>query len=60
MEEIIVFSDAEYERISKTARGSDLTVSINIPQNYNRVVNDIYKYAERNSQVNFLIINMVI
>lgn len=53
MKEIIVFSDAEYERISKTARGSDLTVSINIPQNYNRVVNDIYKYAERNSQVNF-------
>ena len=52
-EEIIVFSDAEYERISKTARGSDLTVSINIPQNYNRVVNDIYKYAEKNSQVNF-------
>ena len=41
------------KRISKTARGSDLTVSINIPQNYNRVVNDIYKYAERNSQVNF-------
>lgn len=33
-EEIIVFSDAEYERISKTARGSDLTVAINIPQNY--------------------------
>lgn len=59
-EEIIVFSDAEYERISKTARGSDLTVAINIPQNYNRVVNDIYKYAEKNSQVNFLIINMVI
>ena len=52
-EEIIVFSDAEYERISKTARGSDLTVSINISQNYNRVVNDIYKYAEKNSQVNF-------
>ena len=52
-EEIIVFSDAEYERISKTARGSDLTVAINIPQNYNRVVNDIYKYAEKNSQVNF-------
>lgn len=52
-EEIIVFSDEEYERISKTARGSDLTVAINIPQNYSRVVNDIYKYAEKNSQVNF-------
>lgn len=60
-EEIIVFSDAEYERISKTARGSDLTVAINIPQNYNRVVNDIYKYAEKKFTGElFLIINMVI
>ena len=52
-EEVIVFSDLEYKRISKSARGSDLTIAMNIPQHYKQVVNKIYKYAEKNSQVNF-------
>ena len=48
-----MFSDLEYKRISKSARGSDLTIAMNIPQHYKQVVNKIYKYAEKNSQVNF-------
>lgn len=52
-EAVIVFSDEEYQEICKTAKGSDLTVTMNIPHNYEAVVNKIYKYAAENSQVNF-------
>lgn len=52
-EAVIVFSDEEYKKISKTARGSNLTVTMNIPHNYKKVIDEVYKYAQKNSQVNF-------
>lgn len=52
-EEMIVFSDSEYEKIKKDARGSNLTVLINIPKQYEEVTDEIYTYAARYSQRNF-------
>ena len=40
-EDIIVFSDHEYDKISQKAKGSNLTVLMNVVQNYDAVVNKI-------------------
>ena len=52
-EDIIVFSDHEYDKISQKAKGSNLTVVMNVPQNYDVVVNKITNYAAKHSQINF-------
>lgn len=52
-EDIIVFSDHEYDKISQKAKGSNLTVVMNVPQNYDAVVNKITNYAAKHSQINF-------
>lgn len=52
-EEIVVFSDEEFGQISESARGSDLTVLMDIPKNYQEVTEEVYAYATEHSQVNF-------
>lgn len=52
-EEIIVFSDAEFEQLRQGARGANLTVLMNIPKNYEQVVKKVSDYARKHSQVNF-------
>lgn len=52
-EDIIVFSDHEYDKISQKAKGSNLTVLMNVAQNYDAVVNKIANYAAKHSQINF-------
>ena len=52
-EDIIVFSDHEYDKISQKAKGSNLTVLMNVVQNYDAVVNKIANYAAKHSQINF-------
>ncbi len=52
-EEILVFSDQEYERIRVDAQGANLTVLMDIPESYDEVVKKIHLYAKEFSQVNF-------
>ena len=40
-------------RSVKNAKGSNLTVVMNVPQNYDVVVNKITNYAAKHSQINF-------
>lgn len=52
-EDIIVFSDREFEQIRKNARGANLQVVMEIPENRDEVLEKVYAYAEEHSQVNF-------
>lgn len=52
-EDIIVFSDREFEQIRKNARGANLQVVMEIPEDYDTVVKEVYRYAKENSQVNY-------
>ena len=55
-EEIVVFSDQEYEKICMDAQGADLTVLMNIPAStdkYEQITEKIYSYAKEHSQINF-------
>ena len=52
-EDIIVFSDKEYKRISNKAEGSNLTVLMNTPKKHSAVLKKVSEYAEKHSQVNF-------
>ena len=52
-EDIIVFSDREFERIRAGARGADLMVIMDIPEHYDEVAKEVYVYAKEHSQVNF-------
>ena len=52
-EHVIVFSDEEFDRIKKTARGSDLAVMIDFPEYEKEAVEEIKDYAAQYSQVNF-------
>lgn len=52
-EDIIVFSDREFERIRQNARGANLQVVMEIPEDYDEVVKEVYRYAEENSQINY-------
>lgn len=52
-EEILVFSDQEYEKICSGTQGADLTVLMNISRSYDEVVEKVRSYAKEHSQVNF-------
>lgn len=52
-EDIIVFSDREFERIREGARGANLQVVMEIPENRDEVLKEVYAYAEEHSQVNY-------
>ncbi len=52
-EEMVVFSDGEFARVRDSARGSDMTVLMDIPENYQEVMDEVYAYAAEHSQVNF-------
>lgn len=52
-EDIIIFSDREFERIRKDARGANLLVIMEIPEHYDEVAAEVYDYAKEHSQVNF-------
>lgn len=52
-EDMIVFSDKEFERIRKNARGANLLVIMDIAQHYEEVREEVYAYAKEHSQVNF-------
>lgn len=52
-DEIIVFSDEEYEKISQGAEGADLAVLMNIPKDYDKVSEAVHSYAKEHSEVDF-------
>lgn len=52
-ENIIVFSDEEFEKLRQNARGANLTVIMKIPKDYQKVVDEVYAYAKEHSQVNY-------
>lgn len=52
-EEILVFSDREYDEICGNTQGANLTVLMDIPKSYDKVVKSIRSYAKKFSQVNF-------
>lgn len=52
-EDIIVFSDREFERIRGGARGANLQVVMEIPESRDEVLEEVYAYAAEHSQVNY-------
>lgn len=52
-EEVLVFSDEEFTKIRKSARGANLVVMMKIPMHYNQVKKEVYNYAKIHSQINF-------
>lgn len=58
-EQVIVFSDEYFRQIKDTAEGADLAVMIRVPEHfgkeeYKRLSEEIYAYAQEHSQVNVL------
>ena len=52
-EHIIVFSDEYYQKNCVKADGANMAVMMNIPENYDKVVEEIKAYAKDHSQVNY-------
>lgn len=52
-DEIIVFSDPEYEKIRQEAEGADLAVLMDIPKEYDQVSEAVHSYAKEHSEVDF-------
>ena len=52
-EHIIVFSDEYYQKNCVKADGANMAVMMNIPENYDKVVEEIKAYAQDHSQVNY-------
>ena len=52
-EHIIVFSDEYYQKNCMEADGANMAVMMNIPENYDKVVEEIKAYAKDHSQVNY-------
>ena len=52
-EDIIVFSDREFEQIRGGARGANLQVVMEIPESRDEVLEEVYAYAKEHSQVNY-------
>lgn len=52
-EHIIVFSDARYEELKKEAAGADLAVLMQVPEQYEAVMAQVYEYADVHSQRDF-------
>lgn len=50
---IIIFSDEEFEKISRAATGANLTVLMDISESYDEVVNQVRIYAKEHSQIDF-------
>ena len=52
-EHIIVFSDEYYQKNCVKADGANMAVMMNIPENYDKVVEEIKAYAKDHSQGNY-------
>ena len=52
-EHIIVFSDEYYQKNCVKADGANMAVMMNIPENYDKVVEEIKAYAQDHSQINY-------